>query len=175
MNLSLSRLAVVGPALALVFIGVASVAFSWGASSAGSRTAPLAPAFSSPALPTPATSGRGIPRGGAAPAGSVIGIVAGKTASAITVTTLAGQTVTVNVSAATTYSVRGVAGATLDNIAVGDRVIVQGTPKADGSVDATRIQTGAGDRGFGGGGGRSRGGTGLPTPAPSAGLSGPST
>jgi ABC-type Fe3+-hydroxamate transport system substrate-binding protein len=104
----------------------------------------------------------------------VIGTVASKTASAITVTSLAGQTITVNVSPATTYSVRGVSTATLDNITVGERIVAQGTPNADGSIDATLIQVGTGGRGFGTGRGRG-GGTGLPTPAPSAGASGPST
>jgi hypothetical protein len=101
--------------------------------------------------------------------GTVIGTVASKSASAIVVTTQAGQNVTVNVSATTTYSVRGVTGATIDNIAVGSQVIVQGTPNADGSVNATRIQSGV--RGFGGGG-RGRGGFG---PGASAAPSGPST
>lgn len=103
----------------------------------------------------------------------MIGTVVSKTASAIVVTTLAGQTVTVNVSPATTYSLRGVTAATIDNIAVGDRIVVQGTPNADGSVNATRIQSGV--RGFGDGGRSRGGGFGLPTPGPSAAASGPST
>lgn len=101
----------------------------------------------------------------------MIGTVASKTASAIIVTTLAGQTVTVNVSPATTYSLRGVTAATIDNIAVGSQVVVQGTPNADGSVNATRIQSGVRD--FGGGGRGRGGGTGFPTPAPSSAASAP--
>jgi hypothetical protein len=170
MNLSLSRLAVAGPALALVFIGVASVAFSWGASSAAAHATPTGPTPVTSAAPS-----RGIPRAGAPAPGSVIGTVVSKTASTIVVATLAGQTITVNVSPATTYSVRGVPAATLDNIAPGDRIVVQGTARADGSVDATHIQTGVGSGGRGSGGGRGRGATGLPTAAPSAGASGPST
>lgn len=158
MNLSFSRLSIIAPAVALVFIGVASVAFSWGATTGGPHGAPAGPVAS------PAATGRGIPRVGAGGPGSVIGTVASKTASAIVVTTLAGQTVTVNISPATTYSLRGVTGATIDNIAVGSQIVVQGTSNADGSVNATRIQSG---RGFGGDRGR-EGGFGLPTSAPSA-------
>ena len=49
----------------------------------------------------------------------VLGTVASKTSSTIVVTTAAGKTVTVNVSSSTKYSVRGVASATLDSVAVG--------------------------------------------------------
>jgi hypothetical protein len=170
MHLSWSRISVIAPALALVFIGVASVAFSWGATNGGSQGAPAGPMAASPGAVGPAASARGIPRAGAGGPGSVIGTVASKTASAIVVTTVAGQSVTVNVSPATTYSVRGVTGATIDNIAVGSQIVVQGTPNADGSVNATRIQSGV--RGFGGGGRSRGGGFGGPTPAPSATASG---
>lgn len=170
MSLSFSRLSVIAPAAALVFIGVASAAFSWGATTGGAHGVPAGPVGP---VASPAATGRAIPRVGAGGPGSVIGTVASKTTSTIVVTTLAGQTVTVDVSPATTYSVRGVTAATIDNIAVGDRVEVQGTPNPDGSVNATLIQSGV--RGFGGGDRGGSGRFGLPTPGPSAGASGPST
>ena len=170
MSLSFSRLSVIAPAAALVFIGVASAAFSWGATNAGAHGVPAGPVGP---VASPAATGRAIPRVGAGGPGSVIGTVASKTTSTIVVTTLAGQTVTVDVSPATTYSVRGVTAATIDNIAVGDQVVVQGTSNPDGSVNATRIQSGV--RGFGGGDRGGNGRFGLPTPGPSAGASGPST
>jgi hypothetical protein len=168
MKLTVSRFVVIAPALALLFIGVASIVFSLGATGGGSRGVPGALPAAGPGAASPAPTGRGLPRvGGGRPAtgpGTVIGTVTSKTASAIVVTTLGGQTVTVNVSAATTYSVRGVTAPTIDSVVVGSQIVVQGMLNADGSVDATRIQTGG--RGFGGG--RSRGGGfGQPTPAPS--------
>ena len=167
MKISSTRLAVIGPALALLFVGVAAVAFSLGDAGGGPHGMQAGPAGA--AAPSPAATGRGIPRAGAGGPGSVIGTVASKTASTITVTTLAGQTVEVNVSSATTYSVRGVTGATIDSIAIGSQIVVQGTPNADGSVNATRIQSRA--RSFGGG--RNRGGG--SGPGASAFPSGPST
>jgi hypothetical protein len=190
MRPSFSRLAVLAPVMGLVLIGVASVAFSWGVNAGGSHAT-----LASPAIPRPAARGsaapggaapgaaapgaagpnRGNPGFGAAP-GLAIGTVASKTNSAIIVTTVSGQTVTVNVSASTTYSSRGGAAATLASVVVGGRIVVQGTPNADGSINATHIQIGAGGRGFGGGFGRgSGGGPGLPTPVPSTGPVGPTT
>jgi len=58
MNISLSRFTIIAPALALVFIGVASVAFSWGASTGGSHGAPPDAAASSPVAP-PGSAFRG--------------------------------------------------------------------------------------------------------------------
>ncbi|MGZ6265631.1 MAG: DUF5666 domain-containing protein [Candidatus Limnocylindrales bacterium] len=96
----------------------------------------------------------------------VVGTVASKTTSTIVVTTGAGKTVTVNVSSSTKYSVRGVASATLDSVAVGYTIQAQGTLNADGSLTATAVQAGPnvrkGPPGFGGG----------QTPAPSASPSG---
>jgi hypothetical protein len=70
-------------------------------------------------------------------------------------------------------------------VAVGDRISAEGTLNADGSLNATVVQSGPNDqpgfggggRGFGGGfGGRgSRGWGGVPSPAPSAATSGSST
>jgi hypothetical protein len=72
-----------------------------------------------------------------------------------------------------------VAAASLANIAVGDRIVAQGTTNADGSLNATIVQavtnglpgSGGGRHGFGGGAGRG----GVPIPAPSATALGPST
>jgi hypothetical protein len=83
----------------------------------------------------------------------VQGTVASKTASTIVVTTAAGKTVTVNVTSSTTYSIRGVSGATLANVAVGDRIAAQGALNSDGSLTASMIEAAANDQpGFGGGG-----------------------
>jgi hypothetical protein len=113
---------------------------------------------------------------------SVQGTVASKTATTIVVTTAAGKTVTLDVSSATKYSVRGVSAPTLADVGVGDRIAVQGTLNADGSLAATMVQAspndqpgfggpGFGGRGFGGGLGRGRGfggPNGSATPQPSA-------
>ncbi len=88
----------------------------------------------------------------------VSGTVAAKTATTITVTTSAGKTVTVNVTSSTAYSVRGVSGATLANVAVGDRIAAEGSLNSNGSLNATSVQAGANDQpGFGLGGGFGRG------------------
>jgi hypothetical protein len=106
---------------------------------------------------------------------AVTGTVASKTPTTIVVTTTAGKSVTVNVSAATKYSVRGVASPTLANVAVGYRISAQGTLNADGSLTATAVQSAPNDQpGFGSGGGFGRGGFGgrhgqtVPRPSPSA-------
>lgn len=99
----------------------------------------------------------------------VLGTVASKTSSTIVVTTGAGKTVTVNVSSSTKYSVRGVASATLDSVAVGYTIQAQGTLNADGSLTATVVQAGPnvrkGPPNFGGG---------QTVPTPSASSSAPS-
>jgi hypothetical protein len=85
----------------------------------------------------------------------VQGVVASKTATTITVTTAAGRSVTVNVSSSTKYTVRGVASANLDSVAVGYRIAAQGTLNSDGSLNATLVQAGPNVQpGFGGRGGR---------------------
>ncbi|HEY5475049.1 MAG TPA: DUF5666 domain-containing protein [Candidatus Limnocylindrales bacterium] len=124
---------------------------------------------------------------------SVQGTVASKTATAMVITTAAGKTVTVDVSSATKYSVRGISAATLANVAVGDRIAASGTLNADGSLNATAVQAVPNDQpgfgGFGPGGGRGNGfgpggfgpgrGFGVPhgsaTPTPSAAGSGSTT
>jgi hypothetical protein len=110
---------------------------------------------------------------------SVQGTVASKTSATIVVTTKAGKTVTIDVSAATKYSVRGVSAPTLANVAVGDRITAAGTLNADGSLNATTVQAAPNDQpGFGGGGhgfgrGHGFGGSGgSTTPQPSAAASG---
>jgi hypothetical protein len=92
---------------------------------------------------------------------TVTGTVASKTTTTIAVTTASGKTVTVNVGSSTTYEIRGVSGATLASVAVGDRIAADGTLNADGSLTATMVQAAANDRpgfgGFGGGFGRGSG------------------
>lgn len=164
-----SRLLIIAPAVVLLLIGVASVAFAWGSNSVGPSATLAARPSGMP----------GNPRLGAAAGTPVIGTVASKTDTSIVVTTAAGKTVTVNVSSTTRYSVPGVTSATLANIAVGNRVVAQGTLNADGSLNGTLVQTatngqpgsGRGGRGFGGGSGRGRGG--APSATPSG--SGPTT
>jgi len=169
MKLSFARLAVIAPAFGVLLIVVATVAFSVGFSNGANGAPQSGPATPGAAASASAAPIRGNPGLGAGTANLVTGTVASKTTSAIVVTTLAGQTVTVNVSASTTYSTRGTAAATFDTIAVGNRIVAQGTRRADGSLDATRIQVGVGGRGFGGGDGRGRF-----LPAPSATPLGPS-
>jgi hypothetical protein len=103
---------------------------------------------------------------------SVTGTAASKTATTIVVTTAAGKSVTVDVSSKTKYSVRGVASATLADVAVGYRISAQGALNADGSLSASSVQAAPNDQpGFGRGG---LGGRHGPSSAPSAGPSAPS-
>jgi hypothetical protein len=89
---------------------------------------------------------------------TVTGTVASKTASSITVTTSGGTTVTINVTSSTRYVVRGIANATLSNVAVGDRIAAQGTLTSANVLTATVVETAPNDQpGFAGGG---RGGIG---------------
>ena len=105
---------------------------------------------------------------------SVQGTVASKTTSTIVVTTAAGKTATIDVSSSTKYSVRGVSAPTLADVAVGDRLVAQGTLNADGSLNATTVQAAPNDQpGFGGRGfGRGHGFGGPTVPQPSAAASG---
>lgn len=89
----------------------------------------------------------------------VAGIVTAKNGSTLTIAIGDGTTRTVNVSGSTTYQVRGVENAGLDDIAVNSAVVARGTLNADGSLDATAVASGLG-RGFGfgfGGGGKGHG------------------
>ena len=72
----------------------------------------------------------------------------------VTITRPDGTTLTVHVAADTTIRVAGVDSAKLSDITAGMVVIVEGTQRADGSIDAREI--GAGDRGPGRGLGNGR-------------------
>jgi uncharacterized protein DUF5666 len=74
----------------------------------------------------------------------VAGTVTGTTATTITLTRRDGTTVTVHVDSDTTYRVAGIAAPTLSDIKTGMAIVVQGTQRADGSIDASAIA--AGDR-----------------------------
>lgn len=92
--------------------------------------------------------GRGGFFGGALPANlAVAGTVTGTGSGTFTVLTPAGQTVTVNEQASTTYSSPG-AQASASSVVKGARVAVEGTRNGD-TVTATRIVV-LPDRGFGG-------------------------
>jgi hypothetical protein len=68
--------------------------------------------------------------------------VTAKDASSITVTRRDGTKSVIHVSASTTFKVKGVATATLADIAVGGRVEAAGTLRADGSLDAVAVRAG---------------------------------
>ncbi|HET8784043.1 MAG TPA: DUF5666 domain-containing protein [Candidatus Limnocylindrales bacterium] len=99
-----------------------------------------------------------------------VGKVTAKTPDTITIQTRDGKSVTVHVSADTTYRVAGVENAKLDDVAVGMAVGVSGRARSDGSIDAATVvagRLGAIGRRFDLGKGFGRGG-GLPD-APDAG------
>ncbi len=107
----------------------------------------------------------------------VAGTVASKTSNSIVVTTVDGKTVTVKVSSSTKYFVPGQTNPTLANVAVGDRIVAEGTLNSDGSLTATAVTAGPVKSGFGGmrghmggfGGGPMMPGTpGTTNPQPSA-------
>src|ERR1035437_1329485 len=176
---------------ALLAVGVASIAFAMGVASGGSPISHAAPPTTIPGHPGlgPGRLAPSTVPGTTAPP-SVQGTVASKTATTMVVTTAAGKTATVDVSSATRYTVRGVSAPGIADIAVGDRIVAQGTLNADGSLNATTVKTVPnGQPGFGGSGGRGSGGGGrgfgggrgpgggvpLPTPLPSGATSGSST
>ena len=70
----------------------------------------------------------------------VNGSVTAKTASTLTVATKKRGTITVHLDATTEVTVRGKEAAKVADIAVGDRVTVRGTQRADGSLDAVSIR-----------------------------------
>lgn len=80
---------------------------------------------------------------------SLGGEVTAKTADTITVTRRDGTTATIRVDNSTTYTVDGVAGKTLADIAVGDHVRAEGTSNSDGSLDAATVSSGFGRDGKG--------------------------
>jgi preprotein translocase subunit YajC len=102
----------------------------------------------------------------------VMGTVTATTADTITLSRADGTKVTVHVGSATTIRVAGIDSAKLSDVKTGMAVVVEGTQRADGSIDATEI--GAGTMGIG------RGHDGLKgmhpdassAPAPSSGANG---
>jgi hypothetical protein len=93
------------------------------------------------------------------------GKVTAKTATTITITGPNGTTQTVNVSSSTTYNVAGANGGSLADVSVGMRIVVEGTKRADGSIDASAIAAGR----FRGNGGQDKDGQNPnASPAPSA-------
>jgi uncharacterized protein DUF5666 len=77
---------------------------------------------------------------------SVAGTVTAKTAATITVEGPDGSSVTIHVTADTTYEVAGVTTAGLGDVAVGMRLVAVGTLNTDGSLDATAVHAGNGFR-----------------------------
>ena len=67
------------------------------------------------------------------------GEVTAKTANSITLKRRDGKTTVIHLSSATQFKVKGKAAATIADIAVGDRAEVAGTTRADGSLDAVRV------------------------------------
>jgi hypothetical protein len=67
------------------------------------------------------------------------GVVTAKTSGTITVMRSDGSSATIHVTGTTTYAVKGKASAALADIAVGSRVIAEGTFRADGSIDAVSV------------------------------------
>ncbi|HLO36002.1 MAG TPA: hypothetical protein VK194_07965, partial [Candidatus Deferrimicrobium sp.] len=82
----------------------------------------------------------------------VAGSVTATTSITIALSRPDGTTVTVHVGSSTTIRVAGVDNAKLSDVKTGMAIVVEGTQRADGSIDATAI--GAGTRGFGPGMGR---------------------
>lgn len=80
------------------------------------------------------------------------GTVSATTGTTITLTRRDGTTVTVHIGSGTTIRVAGVENATASDIKKDMAVVVQGTQRADGSIDATAIGAGAFGKGFGRGG-----------------------
>jgi hypothetical protein len=95
--------------------------------------------------------------------GGTVGAVTGDT---ITVTQRDGSTVTIHVGSGTTYRVAGVATATIADVKTGMRIVVEGTKRADGSIDATAV--GAGNLGKGRGHDGAPGADPKASPAPDA-------
>lgn len=164
-----SRMLVIAPAVFLLVVGVSSIAFAWGASSAKpARVMPPQPSAAAHATVNPPARPGGV--GGGAAANLVSGTVAGKTSSTIVITTTAGKSITIDIGSSTRFLVRGVTNATIADVAVGSAVVAQGTYQSDGTFSATAVQLGGrirGGRGFGG-----EGGGGGTRPQPSAGASG---
>jgi hypothetical protein len=67
------------------------------------------------------------------------GVVTAKTSDSITVMRNDGSLATIHVTGTTTYGVKGKASAALADVAVGSRVIAEGSFRADGSLDAVSV------------------------------------
>jgi Domain of unknown function (DUF5666) len=72
----------------------------------------------------------------------VSGEVTAKTSDTITVKRRDGSTTVIHVTDTTTYEYRGNDPASLADIAVGDRIVAEGTVRADGSMDAVAVEGG---------------------------------
>ncbi len=72
---------------------------------------------------------------------TLIGRVTAKGADTITIEHLGGGTVTIHVSGSTTYRVPGDTSPSLSDITVGSLIGAAGTQRADGSLDASVVQT----------------------------------
>ncbi|HYM83110.1 MAG TPA: DUF5666 domain-containing protein, partial [Candidatus Dormibacteraeota bacterium] len=104
------------------------------------------------------------------------GTVTAKTSTTITISLPGGTSTTIHVSSATTYKVAGKASATLADVAIGDRLVAQGTLEADGSLDATAVGSGPArgpGKGWGMGPGGPMGGFGPTSPGAPMGGFGP--
>ncbi len=71
------------------------------------------------------------------------GDVTATTGSTITIKDHGGATTVIHVSSSTTFKVRGKSAATIADIAVGDRVVVAGTRRSDGGIDAVTVSGGS--------------------------------
>jgi len=82
---------------------------------------------------------------------TVFGEVTAVDGSTITVTEPGGTTATIHVTGDTTYAVDGSATAALSDVKVGSFIVAEGNQRADGSLDAARVQSGFGGHdGWGG-------------------------
>jgi hypothetical protein len=72
----------------------------------------------------------------------VSGEVTAKTKDSITVKRRDGSTTVIHVTDKTTYEYRGRDPASLTDIGVGDKVVAEGTVRADGSMDAVAVEGG---------------------------------
>ena len=72
----------------------------------------------------------------------VVGTITGTTSDSITITTRDGTSLTVHLGSATRIAVRGVGSATAKDLKAGQVVLVVGSKRADGSIDATGVLAG---------------------------------
>jgi hypothetical protein len=74
----------------------------------------------------------------------IMGEVTAKSGNTITIQRADGLSTKVTVDSSTTYTVRGSTSASLNDITVGMRILVEGTQQSDGSVKASAIHAGVG-------------------------------